>query len=165
MFTRHVNRSLTRYHDGELSAVEKERTEAHLASCERCRAALDEIEFSAKLVRRLTAVTAPPSVWHAIDAALAEPHRSFGARFPMRWAATCTVVLVIAGAAYRWNHDPRVGPWEVAQTRDGSVRRMASGEWVDTEDSPGARIIVGAIGTVDVAPGSRVRLGQISESE
>jgi anti-sigma factor RsiW len=52
MFTRHVDQSLTRYYDGELSAVEKQRVDAHLASCERCRAALDEIQFSATLVRQ-----------------------------------------------------------------------------------------------------------------
>ena len=72
MFTRHVDRSLTRYYDGELPPAERKRVESHLASCERCRAALEEIEFSAKLVRQLTAVGAPPSVWHGIDAALAE---------------------------------------------------------------------------------------------
>jgi hypothetical protein len=166
MFTRHVDRSLTRYCDGELSAVERQRVEAHLASCERCRAALDEIVFSAKLVRQLTGVGAPPSVWHGIDAALNGQHRAAGARPPLRWAAAvCAVVLVIAGSAYWWTRDTRVGPWEVAQTRDGISRRMTSGEWVETEDGSEARIIVGALGTVDVAPGTRVRLGEVSESE
>jgi predicted anti-sigma-YlaC factor YlaD len=165
MFTRHVDRSLTRYHDGELPAAERQRVEAHLASCERCRAALEEIEFSAKLVRQLTAVSAPPSVWHGIDASLAERRPTLGAHFPRRWAAACAVVLVIAGSAYWWTRDSSVGPWEVAQTRDGVSRRMTSGEWVETEDGSEARIIVGALGTVDVAPGSRVRLGEVSQSE
>ena len=165
MFTRHVDQSLTRYYDGELPAVERQRVEAHLASCERCRAALDEIQFSATLVRRLTAVSAPPSVWHGIDAALAGPHRTFAARLPLRWAAACAVLLIIAGSAYWWTRDSRVGPWEVAQTKDGIARRMTSGQWVETEDGSEARIIVGALGTVDVAPGSRVRLGEVSESE
>jgi len=166
MFTRHVDQSLTRYYDGELSAVEKQRVDAHLASCERCRAALDEIAFSAKVVRQLTAVSAPPSVWRGIDAALAEPHRPFGAYFPLRWAAAFAVVLMGAGGAYWWARDSRVvGPWEVTQTGDGTSRRMTSGEWVETEDGSKARIIVGSLGTVDVAPGTRVRLGEVSESE
>lgn len=165
MFTRHVDRSLTRYYDGELPPAERKRVESHLASCERCRAALEEIEFSAKLVRQLTAVGAPPSVWHGIDAALAEPHRAAGTHSPLRWAAACAVVLVIAGSAYWWTRDSRVGPWEVAQTRDGVSRRMTSGEWVETEDGSEARIIVGSLGTVDVAPGTRVRLGEVSQSE
>jgi hypothetical protein len=66
---------------------------------------------------------------------------------------------------YWRTRDSRVGPWEVAQTSDGISRRMTSGEWVDTEDGSQARIIVGALGTVDVAPGTRLRLGEISESE
>jgi anti-sigma factor RsiW len=165
MFTRHVDQSLTRYYDGELPAVERQRVEGHLASCERCRAALDEIQFSATLVRQLTAVSAPPSVWHGIDAALAGPHRTFAARLPLRWAAACAVLLVIAGSAYWWTRDSVVGPWEVAQTKDGISRRMTSGEWVETEDGSEARITVGALGTVDVAPGTRVRLGEVSESE
>ncbi|MGH9242426.1 MAG: zf-HC2 domain-containing protein [Vicinamibacterales bacterium] len=165
MFTRHVDQSLTRYYDGELPAVERQRVEAHLASCERCRAALDEIQFSATLVRQLTAVSAPPSVWHGIDAALAGPHRTFAARLPLRWAAACAVLLVIAGSAYWWTRDFVVGPWEVAQTKDGISRRMTSGEWVETDDGSEARITVGALGTVDVAPGTRVRLGEVSESE
>lgn len=165
MFSRHVDQSLTRYCDGELSAAERRRVDAHLASCGRCRAALDEIEFSAKLVRQLTTVSAPPSVWYGIEAALAAPHRTFSARFPLRWAAAaCAVVLVIVGSAY-WTYDSGVGPWEVAQTNAGTSRRMTSGEWVETEDGSRARIIVGALGTVDVAPGTRVRLGEVSESE
>lgn len=156
---------MTRYYDGELPAVERQRVEAHLASCDRCRAALDEIQFSATLVRQLTAVSAPPSVWHGIDAALAGPRRTFGARLPLRWAAACAALLVIAGGAYWWTRDSVVGPWEVAQTKDGISRRMTSGEWVETDDGSAARITVGALGTVDVAPGTRVRLGEVSESE
>ena len=165
MFTRHVDQSLTRYYDGELPAVERQRVEAHLASCERCRAALDEIQFSATLVRQLTAVSAPPSVWHGIDAALAGPHRTFATRLPLRWAAACAVLLIIAGSVYWWTRDSVVGPWEVAQTKDGIPRRMTSGEWIETDDGSEARITVGALGTVDVAPGTRVRLGEVSESE
>ena len=165
MFIRHVDHSLTRYVDGELSAAERQRIEDHLASCERCRTARDEIEFSAGLVRQLTAVSAPPSVWHGIDAQLAHPQRSFGAYFSQRWAAACALVLAIALSAYWWPRDSGVGLWEVAQTSDGTSRRLASGEWVETEDGSQARIIVGELGTVDVAPGTRVRLGEVSDSE
>jgi anti-sigma factor RsiW len=165
MFTRHVDQSLTRYYDGELQGAERARVEVHLASCERCRAALDEIQFSATLVRQLTAVSAPPSVWHGIDAALAAPHRTFAARLPLQWAAACAILLVVAGGAYWWTRDSLAGPWEVAHTKDGVSRRMASGEWVETEDGSEARITVGTLGTVNVAPGTRVRLGEVSESE
>lgn len=165
MFTRHVDRSLTRYCDGELSADERQAVDAHLATCGQCRAALDEIQFSTRLVRQLTAVSAPPSVWPSIDAALNEPERTLRAHFTLRWASAFALLLVIATGAYWWTRDSGAGPWEVAQTADGAFRRMASGEWVETEDGSQARIIVGDLGTVDVAPGTRVRLGDVRDSE
>jgi hypothetical protein len=165
MFTRHVDRSLTRYCDGELSAAEKQRVDAHLATCGQCRAALDEIQFSARLVRQLTAVSAPPSVWQGIDAALTGPERTSRAHFTLQWASAGALVLAIAAGAYWSTRDPGAGPWEVAHTRDGISRRMASGEWVETENGSQARIVVGELGTVDVAPGTRVRLGEVRDSE
>src|SRR5687768_5783231 len=165
MFIRHVDRLLTRYCDGELSAAERQRVDAHLATCGRCRAALDEIQFSARLVRQLTAVSAPPAVWRNIEAALTEPERTSPAHVTLQWASACALVLAVATGAYWWTRDSSAGPWEVAQTKDGVSRRMASGEWVETEDGSQVRIIVGELGTVDVAPGSRVRLGEVRGSE
>ena len=165
MFTRHVDQSLTRYCDGELPAAERQRVDAHLATCEQCRAALDEIQFSARLVRQLTAVSPPPSVWHRIDAALTEPQGRSGVFIGLRWASVCAVVLLVAVGAYWWTRDSSGGPWEVAQAADGATRRMEIGDWVETEDGSQARIIVGKLGTVDVAPGTRVRLGAVSDSE
>jgi predicted anti-sigma-YlaC factor YlaD len=166
MFTRHVDRSLIRYCDGELSPAEKQRVDAHLASCERCRAVLDDIRFSASLVRQLTAVSAPPSVWHGIEAAFTTPQRSsfaFGAGLALRWASACAVVLAIGISAYWFTRGAGVGPWEVTDT-DGASRRMASGEWVETADGSRARILVGELGTVDVEAGTRVRLGEVRDS-
>ena len=42
---------------------------------------------------------------------------------------------------------------------------MAAGEWVETDDSSKARIIVGSLGTVDIEPGTRVQLGEVRDSE
>lgn len=165
MFTRHVDRSLTRYCDGELSVIEKQRVDTHLATCGRCRTALEEIQFSAQLVRQLTVVTAPPSVWRNIDAALAGPERTSRARFTLQWASACALIVAIVAGTYWWTRDTPAGPWEVAQTKDGVSRRMANGDWVETEDGSQARIIVGTLGTVDVAPGTRVRLGEVRGSE
>ena len=97
MFNRHVDKSLTRYSDGELTAVEERRIDVHLASCSKCRAALDEIQFSARLVRQLSGVNAPSSVWNGIDAALTESRNDGSAHGgslptgyvfgrPLRWA-------------------------------------------------------------------------------
>ena len=175
MFNRHIEKSLTRYCDGELNAGERQRVDAHLASCAHCRAALDEIQFSARLVRQLSAVSAPPPVWQGIDAAMAES-RSGGSAFggtrpteslfgrPLRWAAALALIAIVSGSAYWWTREAAPRPWEVAHAI-GGPRRMAAGEWVETTGGAKARIIVGTLGTVDVEPGTRVQLGQVRDSE
>ena len=166
MLSRHVEKLLTRYCDGELSAADAQRVDAHVATCDRCRHTLEDIRFSATLVRQLSTVAAPPTVWTGIDAALSQPRRD-GWVLPgvaVRWAFACVVVLAAAGVFWSMRDDAS-GPWEVARTADGETRRMDAGEWVETHDGSNARIIVGEIGTVDVAPGSRVRLGGVSQAE
>jgi predicted anti-sigma-YlaC factor YlaD len=164
MFNRHIKNSLTRYCDGELDAGEKQRVDAHLASCAPCRAALDEIQFSVRLVRQLSTVSAPSSVWNGIESALTEPRRKYHGQLAMRWAFACVLVLAVAGGGYWWTREATPRPWEVAHTL-GGARRMAAGEWVETSDGSKARIIVGTLGTVDVEPGTRVQLGNVRESE
>src|SRR5687768_6803457 len=99
MLSRHVENLLTRYCDGELSTASAQRVDAHLATCDRCRRALEDIRFSATLVRQLSTVAAPPSVWIGIDAALSQPRRDgwFAPRLVVRWAFACAVVLAAAG--------------------------------------------------------------------
>ena len=166
MLSRHVERLLTRYCDGELSVADVQRVDAHLDGCARCRATLEEIRFSASLVRQLSAVSAPPAVWSRIEAALVQPERRswLGPVAGLRWATACLVILAVAGSAYWWTRDDAPKPWEVTHAADRGARRMAVGEWVETEGS-NARIIVGQIGHVEVAPGSRVQLGQVNSSE
>lgn len=164
MFNRHIERSLARYCDGELDAGERQRVDAHLASCAQCRAALDEIQFSMRLVRQLSTVSAPSSVWNGIDSALSEPGRGNQGRSAMRWAFACVLVLAAGASAYWWTREAAPRPWEVAHTM-GGARRMAAGEWVETTEGAKARIIVGTLGTVDVEPGTRVQLGKVRDSE
>jgi len=165
MFARHVEDSLPRYCDGELNAVERQRVDAHLATCARCRTALEDIQFSTTAVRQLKAISAPPSVWNGIDAALSAPTRTRPVVFVPRWAFACLVLIAAAAASFWMARNTTSKPWEVAQAREGGTRRMAAGEWVDTRGGSTARIIVGGLGTVDVAPQTRVRLGQVSPSE
>jgi len=175
MFNRHIERLLTRYCDGELSAAERARVDAHLASCPRCRAALDAIRFSAQLVRQLSTVSAPPSVWNGIDAALAElqsGRAAVGGTSPAEapfvrrvgWAAAFALIAIAVAGSYWWMREDAPRPWEVTHAM-GGPRRMASGEWVETAGGANARIIVGELGTVDVAPDTRVQLGQVRDSE
>ena len=163
-FSRHVVGSLARYSDGELDAGERQRVDAHLGSCAQCRAALDEIQFSVRLVRQLSTVSTPSSVWNGIDSALSEPGRSFQGRLAMRWAFACALILAVGGAGYWWTREAAPRPWEVAHSM-GGARRMAAGEWVETSEGSRARIIVGTLGTVDVEPGTRVQLGRVRDSE
>jgi len=165
MFTRHVDDSLPRYCDGELSAAERQRVDAHLVSCARCRMALEEIQFSANVVRQLKVISAPPSVWNAIVEAGLETRLARSRAYRLRWAVACGVVLAAAAGVYWSIRDTTPKPWAVARVNDGGTRRMAAGEWVDTRGGSTARIIVGELGTVDVAPRTRVRLGQVSQSE
>jgi putative zinc finger protein/FecR-like protein len=167
MFTRHVDDSLSRYCDGELSVVDRQRVDAHLASCARCRTTLEEIQFSASVVRQLKVVSAPPSVWNGIERAIEaglQTRRVSASAHRLQWALACVVVLAVAVTVY-WSirqQSPR--PWEVARV-SGGTQRMKAGELVETGSGSRARIVVGQLGTVDVAPQTRVRLGQVSESE
>ena len=165
MFTRHVERSLPRYCDGDLSAAERQRVDAHLATCARCRSALEEVQFSAKLLEQLSTVSAPPSVWNGIESALSAPGARPSVAYGRRWAFAGVVALALIGGVYWLTRGTSSTPWEVAHAREASTRRMAAGEWVDTGGGSTARIIVGQLGTVDVAPQTRVRLGRVSPSE
>ena len=94
MFRRHVDDSLPRYCDGELSAAERRRVDAHLVSCARCRMALEEIQFSANVVRQLKVISAPPSVWNGIDAGLATPNPDRSIAFVPRWVLALSLIHI-----------------------------------------------------------------------
>src|SRR6185503_2381186 len=129
MFSTHVERALPRYCDDELSPSERERVDAHLATCARCRTVLAEIQASARLVRRLRVVSAPPSVWNGIEAALSEPQSRPRASV-LRWALASAAVLALAASVYvYWSTRAASQTWEVAHATDGRPRRMSAGEW------------------------------------
>src|SRR6188474_2230387 len=102
MLIRHVTNSLTRYCDGELPAADVQRVEAHLAACADCRTALDEVRFSARVVRELRGISAPSSVWHGIDAALSSDARVPHVNLAARWAFAAVLLFAVAGTAYWW---------------------------------------------------------------
>ena len=167
MLTRHVTRSLAQYADGELPAAQRGRVEAHLARCPRCSAELEAMQFSARLVRQLSAVPAPPAIWHRLDTALSSPPEvvPFQPFVAVRWASAFVLLIAFAAAGYWWTREATPRPWEVRAADDGSSRRMAAGEWVETGHASTARILVGSLGTVDVEPGTRVKLGEVTQSE
>ena len=101
MFSRHVSRDLPRYVDGDLASGRTKAVESHLAACERCRAALAEYRFAAGLVRQLSVLPAPPSIWASIEEALPLPTTP---RVPVtafslpRFAFACLLALTVIGA-------------------------------------------------------------------
>jgi anti-sigma factor RsiW len=92
----HVARELVAYHDGVLSALERERVDTHLARCARCRRRSDAIALSKQFVVTIAPQQMPAERAAAIRAALrrGEVHAM---RFPRaRWlvAAACAAVCV-----------------------------------------------------------------------
>jgi len=172
MLTRHATNRLARYADGDLPAAEMRAVETHLTACDRCRRELEEIRFAAGVMRQLAVVSAPPSVWTAIDSSAEAdlqvrlPRRAHGHTAFARWAFACVLLLAIAASTYWWTRGSTTRSWEVATLGNGSATtRMAAGEWVETGAGSRARIVVGDIGTVDVEPGTRVQLGEVRPTE
>ena len=147
--------------DRQLAPAQRQAVEAHLARCARCRAQLDDIRFTAGLIRRLAVIPAPRSVRTSLAAAVNTPVGPPVRLQPARWAlATAAAVCVIIGSGAWWSLRPTV-TWEVQGPAAGTTQ-MAAGSWIETTASARARITVGDIGTVDVEPGSRVQLGAVS---
>ena len=166
MFARHPSHRLAAYCDGQLPAAETQAIDAHLAGCERCRRQCDEIRFAASVLRQLAVTSPPASVWHALDGRLrapaAPPRRAIG----WQVALAASAVLAIAGAVY-WQQRPAGASWRVALTQPGQSETIQkrAGEWIETTSASRARIVVGAIGTVDVEPNARVQLGEVTTSQ
>ena len=84
---------------GELTGVEKERTEAHVASCRRCAAVQEELAAEREALRRDVPF---PQFAAAVAEKLAHrPHRSFAAR----WAplAAAAGLALVAGTLLGWS--------------------------------------------------------------
>ena len=62
MFRRHISRQLAAYHDGQLTAEERQRADLHLGACPRCRIELDQMRFTAAMLEGLPIVQAPDSI-------------------------------------------------------------------------------------------------------
>jgi anti-sigma factor RsiW len=170
MFRGHVTRRLAALVDGQLSAVETGRANAHLAKCDRCRAARDRFQTARAMVGRLPRAEAPASIWASIESAIAadavEEGRRGGRwqrlmpRLTPRPAFALAAVLVLATIAMvLWQSGRRPAGSDVVRLDGtGGQTRMAVGEWVQTDASSRARLRIGEIGTVDVAPGTRMQL-------
>jgi anti-sigma factor RsiW len=103
--------ALHAYLDGELSAVERERLEAHLADCGACRARLDEERGLVERASQLLGLAQPPE--RAAPPPLhqlRQPRLVWRLRMPLAWAATVVVAVgfgyVLGGGTYRGGPPP-----------------------------------------------------------
>lgn len=86
--------TLHAYLDGELSPVERERIEGHVAGCAACRARLDEERALIERAGRLLGLAGPPE--HAappLHALRRRPGRGSGFLIPLAWAAVVTLAI------------------------------------------------------------------------
>ena len=193
MFRRHVQNQLSAYHHGELNAGERQRVAVHLAVCTQCRAASEQIAFSAQLLTQLAeqpeAVAAPARLWDDLNAQLqseleaentrlaaaARPRALRSPRLKFALAAACAVALLVVGTLswrlYRratapaWEVETLAGVPRIGAQLVSKVGKLRVGEWLTTDQGASARISVGAIGQVEIEPNSQVQLVQARATE
>jgi len=120
-------------------------------------------QFAARMMRELTLVEAPASIWTSIEEALSsEPSRvSSTGRFETGWPrmlALAAIAILALGGVVFWSNN-RIAPYDVLRV-DGTsgMDRISIGEWIETGAALRARITIGEIGTVDIAPNTRMQL-------
>ncbi|HZR09281.1 MAG TPA: zf-HC2 domain-containing protein [Myxococcales bacterium] len=126
---------------GELSGVEKERTEAHLAGCARCAVVQQEIAAEREALRR--DVPFPQFAAAVAEKLAARPQRSFVARWaPLLAAAGLALVagtaLVLRPADTEVTRSKGGGAAQLFVQDQGGVREVAPGEML----APGARLLL-----------------------
>src|SRR5258708_37094712 len=85
MLSKHVNKELSAYCHGELSAEEARRVAEHLIGCSRCRPEFEEIKLGVKLAEHLPRVPAPDSLWSDLQVLLNEQRAGEPATTLSRW--------------------------------------------------------------------------------
>ena len=160
---------LNDYVDGTLPAPERWAVELHLVGCGGCREEVERLRALLVDAARLPKSLAPPrDLWLDIERRIGAvvsvrlSARPTARRLALAAAAVLTLLLAhgsdvpsrqAAWEVARVAGTPRIGPAPLG--RKGSLR---VGDWLETDDSSQARIVVGEIGHVEVKPGTRVRL-------
>jgi FecR-like protein/putative zinc finger protein len=172
MFMNHVTHNLSAYIHSELSAESAKAVEAHLAECEICRKALEEIRFGDRLASTLRQVEAPESIWNEIHSASRMRNASIQTRPNRLFAFGCAFASVVIFAWFLRSHSPAPSPeglpsWEVASIR-GTPRigrtqltgtgRLRPGESLQTDAQSEAEVHIADVGQLDLDPNSRIRL-------
>ncbi len=179
MFSKHVNRDLSAYCHGELSAEAARSVAEHLIGCEVCRREYEEIKLGVKLAEHLPLVSAPETLWNDLQARLntAAGNREVDFTAPSRrrlsflkpqLVAVAAVVTLAIGLGAFWIYLRESRPfWQVARLK-GTPRigargmkekgRLGVGQWLETDGNSSAQIEVSSIGHVEIDSNTRVRL-------
>jgi hypothetical protein len=186
MFSKHVNKDLSAYCQGELSAEEARRVAEHLIGCDVCRPEYEEIKLGVKLAEHLPLVSAPENLWNDLQVRLntEASHGEMGSTLPAsrrlnflkpQFIAVAAVVTLAIGLGAFWIYLRESRPfWEVVRL-DGTPSigsrgmkekgRLGLGQWLETDDSSRAQIEVSSIGHVEIDPNTRVRLLETKPTE
>jgi FecR-like protein/putative zinc finger protein len=163
MLTRHISRRLVAYLDGALPDHEARRAELHLRDCVRCRTECEQIRSAQDALAHLPLIEAPDSVWASIESGLRRP---VPAPFSWRLPATAAALALVL-AVYWFTLRPLGARWEVLRLAGAPVvgttpiansARIGAGQWIETDASSRATVVIGAIGSVTVAPNTRLRV-------
>src|SRR5579871_824254 len=158
MFGFHPDKQLTAYCQGELSAEETRRLEAHLQRCRRCRQQVELRMRAQGMLSQLPTLTAPETLWNRIEGALPEtaraapqPAQTSASRFrrPLLAYATAAAALVIGAISWRMTplpHPPHpqgptlavtnlAGAPRVGADRIGKTGQLGVGQYLETDAS------------------------------
>lgn len=178
MSGKHITAFASAFCHDELPTTISRTVGEHLMACSSCHADFDEVKLGAKFAGQLEPVTAPETIWAAIEARL-DQHSSGTNAFPLRRSlAIAAAVVLVIGAAFllirsRTNRPPLTS-WQVARLngtpRIGSIgfndrANLGIGEWLETDENARAQLDVATIGRIEVEPNSRVRLIETKPTE
>lgn len=157
MFGNHITGQLTAYHHSELSLGEKFRVEGHLNVCAKCRAALDEIRFGARLASALSVSAAPDWAWSDVHASPPASTRPvWRRRIPQAVIASALAAAAVLLVVIMQNPIP-VGPaWRVTGLPGTSF--LKAGEVLQTDSATAAQLKIADVGEITIAPDTRIRL-------
>ena len=193
MFSKHVSSLSSAYCHDEISPEQSRRVAEHLISCRRCRSEFEEVKLGARLAAHLPLIESPDSLWSGIEIALDGNGRTVLPRprrriipflmQPRFAVASLALVVLVTGLAAFWlrhNKSPlksgeTMGPsWDVASLNGaprigsalvGDKAKLGVGQWLETDTTSRAQIVVSDIGQVEIDPNTRVRLVETKPTE
>jgi len=93
--TKHVEKELTLFLEGELSDAEHQHIQSHLASCERCGQALRELERLPRVLQAFGEIEPSETMFDEIEAQIAQRSQRRFARRKLAWKIGLQFVSVV----------------------------------------------------------------------